>query len=70
MSTQPLPHALQFGSVCSGIEAVSLAWEPLGMKAAWFSEIDPFPVCRARTPLPPCPQSRRHDAHRQPGTRW
>lgn len=43
MSTQPLPHALQFGSVCSGIEAVSLAWEPLGMKAAWFSEIDPFP---------------------------
>lgn len=39
MSTQPLPYALQFGSVCSGIEAVSLAWEPLGMKAAWFSEI-------------------------------
>ncbi|MEI7419207.1 DNA cytosine methyltransferase, partial [Pectobacterium parmentieri] len=43
MNMQPTPHVLQFGSVCSGIEAVSLAWEPLGMKAAWFSEIDPFP---------------------------
>jgi DNA (cytosine-5)-methyltransferase 1 len=32
-----------FGSVCSGIEAASVAWEPLGWKAAWFSEIEPFP---------------------------
>ena len=32
-----------FGSVCSGIEAASIAWEPLGWKAAWFSEIEPFP---------------------------
>jgi DNA (cytosine-5)-methyltransferase 1 len=28
--------------VCSGIEAVSLAWRPLGWRPAWFSEIDPF----------------------------
>jgi len=35
--------ALQYGSVCSGIEAVSLAWQPLGLQAAWFSEIEPFP---------------------------
>lgn len=35
--------ALQYGSVCSGIEAVSLAWEPLGLQAAWFAEIEPFP---------------------------
>lgn len=34
---------LQYGSVCSGIEAVSLAWKPLGWQPAWFSEIDPFP---------------------------
>lgn len=34
---------LQYGSVCSGIEAVSLAWKPLGWHPAWFSEIDPFP---------------------------
>lgn len=34
---------LSFGSVCSGIEAASVAWEPLGLKPAWFSEIDSFP---------------------------
>jgi DNA (cytosine-5)-methyltransferase 1 len=33
---------LTFGSVCSGIEAASVAWEPLGWHAAWFAEIDPF----------------------------
>jgi DNA (cytosine-5)-methyltransferase 1 len=31
-----------YGSVCSGIEAVSVAWEPLGFRPAWFAEIDPF----------------------------
>jgi DNA (cytosine-5)-methyltransferase 1 len=34
---------MRFGSVCSGIEAASVAWEPLGWKAAWLSEIEPFP---------------------------
>ncbi|MDE4731517.1 MULTISPECIES: phage N-6-adenine-methyltransferase [Providencia] len=34
---------LTYGSVCSGIEAASVAWEPLNMKAEWFSEIEPFP---------------------------
>lgn len=33
---------MRYGSVCSGIEAVSLAWEPLGMEPAWFAEVDPF----------------------------
>lgn len=32
-----------FGSVCSGIEAASVAWRPLGWRAAWLSEIEPFP---------------------------
>nr|WP_157702918.1 DNA cytosine methyltransferase [Escherichia coli] len=32
-----------YGSVCSGIEAASIAWEPLGMRPAWFAEIEPFP---------------------------
>lgn len=31
------------GSVCSGIEAASVAWEPLGMQFQWFSEIASFP---------------------------
>ncbi|MFG1304697.1 DNA cytosine methyltransferase [Xanthobacter autotrophicus] len=34
---------LRYGSVCSGIEAASLAWRPLGWRPAWFAEIDPFP---------------------------
>ena len=35
--------ALRFGSVCSGIEAASVAFNPLGWEAAWFSEIEKFP---------------------------
>lgn len=31
------------GSVCSGIEAASLAWKPLGWEFQWFSEIANFP---------------------------
>lgn len=34
---------MKYGSVCSGIEAASVAWEPLGLVPAWFSEIEPFP---------------------------
>ena len=34
---------MRFGSVCSGIEAASVAWAPLGWKAAWLAEIEPFP---------------------------
>lgn len=34
---------MRFGSVCSGIEAASVAWNPLGWEAAWLSEIEPFP---------------------------
>jgi DNA (cytosine-5)-methyltransferase 1 len=30
-------------SVCSGIEAASCAWHPLGWEPAGFSEIEPFP---------------------------
>ena len=33
---------LTYGSVCSGIEAVSVAWKDL-MTPLWFSEIEPFP---------------------------
>ena len=31
------------GSVCSGIEAASVAWKPLGFNFKWFSEIAKFP---------------------------
>ena len=35
---------IRYGSVCSGVEAASLAWEPLGWQPAWFAEIEPFPA--------------------------
>lgn len=43
---------LTFGSVCSGIEAASVAWIPLGLRAAWFAEIEAFPceVLKQRFP--------------------
>jgi DNA (cytosine-5)-methyltransferase 1 len=38
-----LTISLTYGSVCSGIEAATVAWHPLGWRAAFFSEIEPFP---------------------------
>jgi DNA (cytosine-5)-methyltransferase 1 len=32
-----------YGSVCSGIEAATVAWHPLGWTPAWFSEMADFP---------------------------
>ena len=34
---------MRYLSVCSGIEAASVAWHPLGWKPLAFSEIEPFP---------------------------
>ena len=34
---------VKYGSVCSGVEAASLAWESFGWEPQFFSEIDPFP---------------------------
>jgi DNA (cytosine-5)-methyltransferase 1 len=31
------------GSICSGIEAASVAWKPFGLHFKWFSEIASFP---------------------------
>ena len=36
-------HQLTYGSVCSGIEAASVAWEELGLRPCWFAEIEKFP---------------------------
>jgi len=35
---------MRYGSVCSGVEAASVAWEPLGFEPVFFSEIEPFPA--------------------------
>ena len=34
---------MRYGSVCSGIEAATAAWHPLGWTPNWFSEIEKFP---------------------------
>ena len=34
---------MRYGSVCSGIEAATMAWHPLGWEPAFFSEIEKFP---------------------------
>lgn len=34
---------MKYLSVCSGIEAASVAWDPLGWEPVAFSEIEPFP---------------------------
>lgn len=35
---------MRFGSVFSGIEAASVAWEPLGWQCKFVAEIEPFPA--------------------------
>lgn len=40
------------GSVCSGIEAASVAWNPLGFDFKWFSEIADFPSNVLKTKYP------------------
>ena len=34
---------MKYGSVCSGVEAATVAWHPLGWEPQWFSEIDKLP---------------------------
>ena len=35
---------MRYGSICSGVEAASLAWRHLGWTPAFFSEVEPFPA--------------------------
>jgi DNA (cytosine-5)-methyltransferase 1 len=44
-----------YGSICSGIEAATVAWHPLGWRPAFFSEIDEFPRAVLRHHYPQVP---------------
>ena len=46
---------MRYGSVCSGIEAATVAWRPLGWRCAFVSEIEPFAseVLKQRLPAVP-----------------
>ncbi len=46
---------MKYASVCSGVEAASLAWMPLGWEPAWFSEIEPFPCAVLKERFPNVP---------------
>jgi DNA (cytosine-5)-methyltransferase 1 len=46
---------MRYGSVCSGMEAASVAWEPLGWKPVAFSEIEPFPCAILKHRFPNTP---------------
>ncbi|WP_234729401.1 DNA cytosine methyltransferase [Acidocella facilis] len=46
---------MRYGSVCSGIEAATVAWEPLGWEPAFFAEIAKFPRAVLRHHYPEVP---------------
>jgi DNA (cytosine-5)-methyltransferase 1 len=46
---------MKFGSVCSGIEAASCAWHPLGWQTQFVSEIEPFPSAVLENHYPTVP---------------
>jgi DNA (cytosine-5)-methyltransferase 1 len=46
---------MNFLSMCSGIEAASVAWNPIGWEAVGFSEIEPFPCAVLKHHYPSVP---------------
>ena len=39
---------MRYASVCDGIGAAHVAWQPLGWQCSWTSEIEPFPAAVVR----------------------
>jgi site-specific DNA-cytosine methylase len=46
---------IRYGSVCSGVEAATVAWHPLGWQPQWFSEIEAFPSAVLKHHYPDTP---------------
>ena len=46
---------IKVGSICSGIEAASVAWKSLKFEFDWFSEISPFPARLLKAKYPETP---------------
>ena len=51
----PVGKPIRYLSVCSGMEAASVAWHPLGWKPVGFSEIEPFPCAILKHRFPDVP---------------
>lgn len=58
---------MNYGSACSGVEAATLAWRPLGWTAKFYAEVEPFPSAvlsekfAATRPLRPLDPAEAHD---------
>ena len=63
---------MRYLSVCSGMEAASVAWHPLGWKPVGFSEIEPFPCAILKHRFPNTPNhgslTEHHTWPIEPGT--
>jgi DNA (cytosine-5)-methyltransferase 1 len=46
---------IKYGSVCSGVEAATVAWHSLGWEPQWFSEIEKFPSAVLKHHYPTVP---------------
>ena len=51
----PVGKPIRYLSVCSGMEAASVAWHPLGWQPVGFSEIEPFPCAILKHRFPNIP---------------
>jgi len=60
---------IRYATLCSGIEGVSVAWEPLGgFEPVWFSEIKPFPCAVLKHHWPAVPNL--GDMTKIDGAKW
>lgn len=68
----PIGKPLRYLSVCSGMEAASVAWHPLGWTPVGFSEIEPFPCAILKHRFPNVPNygslTEHHTWPIEPGT--
>ena len=55
MNVNPIEDHMRYLSVCSGIEAATVAWHPLGWEPVAFSEIEPFPAAVLKHHYPDVP---------------
>ena len=46
---------MKYGSVCSGVEAATVAWHHMGWEPQWFSEIEKFPSAVLKHHYPTVP---------------
>ncbi len=56
---------MRYGSVCSGVEAATVAWHELGWEPQWFSEIEQFPSAVLKHHYPNIPNMGDMTKHKE-----